>query len=133
MNDGTADATAEVAILLVVARGTVTSNDGKGTPFTAERRKRPGSRAIEFVEGVQALVVELDEAASVIVIRAALGDDLDLSAGVAPLFGVKGGGSDDDLLNGLLIGSNDRGASVGEAVDAHAVERVRVGSNALTV
>ena|SRR2546429_286640 len=82
-------ATAKVAILLVVARGTVTRNDRKRTPFTDERRKRPGGWAIELVEGVQALVIEFDEAAAVIVVRTAFGDDLHLCTGVAPLLGIK--------------------------------------------
>ena len=67
----------------------MTCNNGEGSAFAGDGRQGSRGRAIELIEGVQPLVVELNKTTPVIVVGPAFGDDLDLGAGVTPLFGIK--------------------------------------------
>ncbi len=96
-------------------------NNHESPALAADWIQRNVVRAVEFVECIQPLVIEFDERASVKLVGAALGNDLHLGTGIAPLLGIVRSRGHYDLLDRFLVRGDDRGAAVAEAVDTHAV------------
>ena len=75
-----------------------------------------GRRAAKTVECVQTGFVVEKEERTMQVVGSALGDDLDLGAGVATVGGVVRGRDDGDLTDCFFIGSNDGGTAMRERI-----------------
>ena len=78
--------------------------------------------AVKPVECVPIGILVFEEPAAVKLIGAAFGDDLDLGAGSAAVFGRIGTRENGNLLHGFLVRSNDRGATKPKTVNAHTVD-----------
>src|SRR5208282_1718706 len=79
--------------------------------------------AVPGLEGVQTRTVSRKEGAAVGLIAAALGSDLNLSAGEAPILGIVGVGDDLHLGDRLFRGRDDGRAAPHRAGGADAVDR----------
>ncbi len=86
-----------------------------------------------LVVSIQAGSIVFEEAAEVKLIGPALGEHLDLRAGVAPIFSRERRGDDGYFADGLLIGSDDRRATVVKAVRTDSVDQISVGLYAAAV
>src|SRR5206468_7011181 len=78
--------------------------------------------AVKPVEGIPIGILVFEEPATVKLIGAAFGDDLDLSAGSAAVFSGIGTRKNGDLLDRFLVRSDDRGATKPKTVNAHTVD-----------
>ena len=86
-DDGTANTASELSKFLVYALRTLSCRDrelARGPGFARYRTELPCGWAIEFVESIQALIIEFNHAAAMKPVSAALGDSFNLGPGVRP-------------------------------------------------